>query len=103
MLHTIKYIAIVYLTIGCQKTSREEVLYIKVCLTTLCITKSNVHVTSKLNTLPLVNRGTPITKLISFVSFFYISSRSFNRMQLTSQMIIIRLGPWCYVIYVTFF
>ena len=85
MLLILKYSIIVYLTIGCQTTCGESVLYINIFITTLYNSKSNVHIlalyllvhyhaTDKSNTLPLNNRETPIKVLLSLVSFSYIPS-----------------------------
>ena len=42
MLLTLKYITIIYLTMGCHNASREGILCIKNFLTTLYVTKSYV-------------------------------------------------------------
>ena len=80
---TFKYITIVYMTIGCQKTCGERVLYIKIFSATLYIIKFDecklfmnmciYHVTAKSNTLPLDNREAHSIVLLSFALFSYIS------------------------------
>ena len=80
MLLTFKYITIVYLAMGCQKTCGGRFLYIKIFLATLNIIKClfafdnmcKYHAIAKSNTLPLDNKETPSIVLLSFASFSYI-------------------------------
>ena len=81
MLLTFKYITIVYLAMGCQKTCGGRFLYIKIFTTTLYIIKVRklsmnmciYHAVAKSNTLPFDNKETPSIVLLSFASFSYIS------------------------------